>query len=267
MALYDEGLARWPVPSQAQHVPTRHGETFVIACGDRNAPPLVLLHGSGTNSAIWTEDAAVYSRHYRVYAVDMPGDPGKSAPNRLPWDSPALAEWLEDVLTALQIERVSLLGESLGGWTAVKYSIRCPERVDRLVLLCPGGILPPKKSFLPRAIGLSLLGQWGLRRLMRQMFADQAVPDGAEDILITVAHHVRPRIETLPLFSDDDLRRLTMPVLLLGGSKDIAFDMNVIAARLRPLLPCLEVRIIPGAGHALLHTSGPILAFLDSPRY
>jgi len=56
MALYDEALARWPVPSQAQHVPTRHGETFVIACGDPNAPPLVLLHGSGTNSAALAPD-------------------------------------------------------------------------------------------------------------------------------------------------------------------------------------------------------------------
>ena len=226
----------------------------MIACGDRTAPPLILLHGSGTNSAIWTEDAALYSRHYRVYAVDMPGDPGKSAPNRLPWDGPALAEWLEDVLAALQIERAALIGELLGGWTALKFAIRCPERVGKLVLLCPGGIVQPKRSFLPRAIGLSLLGTWGLRRLMRQMFADQAVPDGAEDIMATLFHHVKPRIEALPLFSDDDLRRLTMPVLLLGGSRDIVFDMNAIAARLRALLPCLEVRIIPGVGHALLHT-------------
>ena len=44
-----ELLGRWPVPSEPVRVPTREGETFVVACGPVDAPALVLLHGSGAN--------------------------------------------------------------------------------------------------------------------------------------------------------------------------------------------------------------------------
>jgi len=53
MALYDSLLTRWPVPYATLNVPTRHGSTFVIASGAESAPPLVLLHGAGTNSTMW----------------------------------------------------------------------------------------------------------------------------------------------------------------------------------------------------------------------
>lgn len=67
----------------------------------------------------------------------------------------------------------------------------------------------------------------------------------------------------LPIFSDEALRLLTMPTLLLGGTKDIMRDLDKIAARMRDLLPNnLTVSIIPGGGHALINTSGRVLEFL-----
>ena len=151
MALYDNVLADyWPAPYKALNIPTRHGDTFVIANGEESAPALVLLHGAGSNSAIWAGDVAVYSRQHRVYAVDLLGEPGKSASNRPAWDSPAYAEWLEDVFDALKLERAALLGVSQGGWTALKFATYQPERVAKLVLLCPGGIVPDRTSFYIR---------------------------------------------------------------------------------------------------------------------
>ncbi len=148
MALYDAALERWPVPCQQMTIPTRIGETFVIACGDESAPPLVLLHGAGTNSAIWAPDTVEYTRRYRVYAADLPGEPGKSTPNRPAWDGPAYAEWLANVFDALKIERAALLGVSQGGWTALKFAVRWPERVEKLALLAPGGVVSDRASFL-----------------------------------------------------------------------------------------------------------------------
>src|SRR5512133_1779901 len=87
MAFYDNILAHWPVSYETLNIPTRHGSTFVVASGDRTAMPLVLLHGAGTNSAIWAGDVAEYSRTYRVYAIDLLGEPGKSAPHRPAWNS------------------------------------------------------------------------------------------------------------------------------------------------------------------------------------
>lgn len=96
-AFYRRALDRWPVPREEMTIPTCAGDTFVVASGDRGAPPVVLFHGSGTNSAMWIRDVADWSRHHRVYAVDMIGEPGFSAPSRPPLASAAYAAWLDDV--------------------------------------------------------------------------------------------------------------------------------------------------------------------------
>ena len=75
-------LQRWPVPNRQLLVPTCQGETFVIVSGESNAMPVVLFHGSGTNSSVWIRDIAEWAQHYRVYAVDMIGEPGLSAASR-----------------------------------------------------------------------------------------------------------------------------------------------------------------------------------------
>jgi hypothetical protein len=55
---YREILRLWPVPSERLSIPTREGDTFVVACGLPGAPPLLLLHGSAANSAMWIGDVA-----------------------------------------------------------------------------------------------------------------------------------------------------------------------------------------------------------------
>jgi pimeloyl-ACP methyl ester carboxylesterase len=262
MAIYDAALKNWPVAHETHHILTRHGDTFVITSGDVQSPALILLHGAGGNSSMWAGDVTDYSRLYRVYAVDMPGEAGKSAANRPTWDSPAFAEWLEDVFNGLKIEHATLVSISQGAWTALKFAVAAPDRVDKLVLIAPGGIVPDRTSFIIRAIGLTLLGNWGVKRLVRDLFGDQPVPDSVIDTVAQTTTQFKPRLGILPIFSDDELRRLTMPVLLLGGTKDIIRDLNKIEARLHNLVPHLKTTIIPGAGHALLYTTQAVLEFL-----
>ncbi|MCI0398469.1 MAG: alpha/beta hydrolase [Chloroflexi bacterium] len=261
-ALYDSLLARWPVPCEMGTVATRHGHTFVISSGELSAPALVLLHGAATNSAMWRGDIVEYSRRYRVYAIDLPGEPGKSAPNRLAWDSPAYAEWLDDVFDALELDKAIVVGISQGGWTAIKFAAYRPERVEKLVLLAPGGIVPARVSFIVIAIPLSLLGRWGARRLIRWLYGRQPIPVGVEEITTPIISHFKARLGVLPLFSDEELRRLVMPLFLLGGAQDAISDLEAVAARMRKLAPHMVVKILPNAGHVLLNTTGPILSFL-----
>src|ERR1700734_511518 len=88
---YLEILKYWPVPNRQLRVPPREGETFIIACGNEDAPPLLLCHGSAANSAIWMADVASWAKHFCIYAVDMIGDAGLSAPSRPPLASDAHA--------------------------------------------------------------------------------------------------------------------------------------------------------------------------------
>lgn len=269
MAVYDEVLERWPVPFATINVPTRHGDTFVIHSGNEQGRPLLLLHGAGGNSAMWAGDVAAYGRDHPVYAIDLIGEAGKSAPNRPAWEGPAFEEWLGDIINYLESDKPTLIGISQGAWAALKYAVAHPEHVDRLILISPGGIVPDRLSFILRAVAASLLGRGGVRRMVRLLYASQDVPAGVEEITALIMENFRSRVGVLPLFPDEALSRLTMPVLLLGGDEDALRDMRKIAERLRPLLPRLTVTIIPGGGHALLNTAPHILSFLaaTAPAY
>jgi pimeloyl-ACP methyl ester carboxylesterase len=264
MALYEARLRRWPVPYTTLNVPTRHGQTFAIASGPDSAPPLVLLHGAGTNATMWADDVAEYSRRYRVLALDLPGEPGKSAPHRPSWAGPAYAEWLADALDALKLDAVAIIGLSQGGWTALKFAVAAPERVCALALINPGGIVPDKLSFVVRALPLLLLGRWGIRCMNRMILAGQAVPAEIDEAMTVIMTHFKGRLGALPIFTDAELRRLTMPVQLLTGARDPLRNARTITARMQQLAPHLSATIVPEGGHALVNSRAYILPFLET---
>lgn len=264
MGLYDDVLRRWPVPADHLTIETRHGSTFALASGDPTAAPLLLLHGAGTNSMMWGADVSKYSAAHRVYAVDLLGEPGKSAPNRPAWEGPAYAEWIEDVLNGLGVDKARFVGLSQGGWAALKFATRWPERVEKLALLTPGGVVPDKLSFLAKTVFYMMLGGSGLKRMNQMLYAEQSIPEGVTEITSVMMRNFNARMGALPLFTDDELRRLTMPTLLMVGSKDALRDEEKIAARLRQFVPQLTVRIVPGAGHALLNTVDTVMQFLSA---
>jgi len=264
LAVYDSVLKNWPVEYQTITVPTRHGDTFVIAGGDESKPALILLHGSSSNATSWIADFPEYSRHFRVYAIDIPGDPGRSAPNRLPWNSLGYAEWLLDTLDGLKIEKTMLLGLSQGGWTALRFATCYPERVYKLALLTPGGIVPTKKSFLFKSIFYLLQGKRGVRKLNRYVAGSLPVHPDAMKFMDLIMTHFKARIDREYLFTDDELKRITMPVLLIGGTGDVIRSNEAIVRRLENLVPQLQSSIIPGMGHVLINMTQNILPFLKA---
>ncbi|NKY97980.1 alpha/beta fold hydrolase [Nocardiopsis alborubida] len=264
-AHYLRALEAWPVPADHLRVPTGQGETFVLACGPRDAPPVLLLHGSGANATAWSADAAELAGRARVYAVDVIGEPGLSAPARPPLDSDAHARWLEEVMDGLGLVDASVVGMSLGGWLALDLATRRPDRVRRLGLLCPGGLGRQRTGRILAGTALRVLGPWGRRRSVQAMTGLSAdeTRSALESVERTFAHF-RPRTETLPRFSDRALARLSMPVLAIVGERDAMFDSGQSARRLRESVPHAAVSVLPGVGHAVLGQGPAITAFLDS---
>ncbi|MCB5907404.1 alpha/beta fold hydrolase [Streptomyces pinistramenti] len=260
---YREALHAWPVPSEQVRVPTGEGETFVVASGPKGAPPLLLLHGSGANTTAWWDDVASWSRHFRTYAIDLIGEPGLSASARPPLDSDAHARWLDEVLEGLGIASASVVGVSLGGWVALDYAIRRPERVTRLALLCPGGLGRQKMGVLVKALLLSPFGRWGARRSIRAVVGlEGPEAEPVIDHVVLTFKHFRPRTERLPAFPDEALRRLAAPVLVTVGGRDAMFDSAATARRVRECVPHARVNVLPEVGHAIFGRTEPILAFL-----
>lgn len=256
---YRRFLDRWPVPSAELTVSTRHGDTFIVASGSADAPPVVLLHGAGFNSAAWMADAATWSQARRVYAVDVLGEPGLSAPSRPPLDSGAYAEWLDDVLDGLGVTRAAFVGASLGGWLALDYALRRPERVTRLALLVPGGIGRQKYGAILGSLFLMPFGGRGRRAALRFILGPAGPPaafttDASllrefDDFLFLVQNSYRPRRDRLPVFPDDQLRGLGVPLRIIAGAKDRLLDSPGTARRVRRLVPHATVTLLPGTGH------------------
>jgi 4,5:9,10-diseco-3-hydroxy-5,9,17-trioxoandrosta-1(10),2-diene-4-oate hydrolase len=118
-------------------------ELFVHDAGTAAGTPVVLLHGGGPGASAWSNfwrTVPVLAERFRVLAPDQPGY-GRSptGPITAHYFTHA-ADALAGLLDALGIGKVHLVGNSLGGGTAVRFALRYPDRAGRLVLMGPGGL-------------------------------------------------------------------------------------------------------------------------------
>lgn len=259
---YRQTLAGVGFPLRSRFVTTGHGRTHLIEAGSEDGDLLLLLHGSAANSATWLGDIPVWSRHFRVIAADIPGHPGLSEPRPLPLAGDATATWVDSLLDTIGADTVRMVGLSLGGWAALDYACRHPNRVRALSLLAPGGLAPARRSFLVRALPLALLGDRGSDRIQRLVFGGAEVPEPVLEFGRLVARHYRPVTEAVPVLGDAELSRLRMPSQFIAGTRDALSRAQDSAERLARLLPHAEVHLLEGCGHAVIGQTEEILAFL-----
>ncbi|WP_338696876.1 alpha/beta hydrolase [Streptomyces sp. Q6] len=100
---------------------------------------ILLIHGIGDSSDTWRDIMPGLARNYRVIAPDLLGH-GASDKPRADYSLAAYANGMRDLLGVIGVERVTLVGHSLGGAVAMQFAYQFPERCDRLVLVGSGGI-------------------------------------------------------------------------------------------------------------------------------
>ena len=122
-------------------------------------PAIVLIHGLGGFAESWRHNIPELSGHGRVIALDLPGF-GRSGKPRRAYTTAFLAQALDGFLRTLGVDRVRLVGHSLGGAVAARYALEHPARVERLALLgaaVPGFDLHP--SWVYRTLSLRGVGE------------------------------------------------------------------------------------------------------------
>lgn len=243
-------------------VSTSFGDTYIIAMGEKSLPPIVLLHGSGMNSAMWIKEMKEYSLKHRVYAIDMPGEPGKSDERQLPFEGDYFPCWLNEVCDELLIKKTSIVGISLGAWAGTKFAVKYPNKVDKLVLLCPAGIGPQKKSFALKALFYSILGDKGIDKLYCKVNGDKPMPEIILNYQKLIGRHFNFRKEIIPLFSDEELIKLKMPITLFVGAKDIMFYSEKTANRLKSIVNHAKINLMENEGHSIVNQGECIREFL-----
>lgn len=242
---------------QKSFIQTSFGNTFVASAGDPGNPPLILLHGSGSNSLSWTGEAGKLSETHRIYCLDIPGEPGMSEPRRFT-TAEDFSSWLNEIIDTLQLARPLLAGLSLGGWAALCYAMNYPDKACGVVALAPTGIVKPRFSFLPKVLFYSIQGEKGIRKLMKVMSGGKQLSEDVTSFQLLVNSHCNLRSDIPPLFTDEQIRRLEIPVTYVCGKDDFVFDGAKAVQRLNRINPGIRT-FLTDAGHILTDIS----AYLD----
>jgi 4,5:9,10-diseco-3-hydroxy-5,9,17-trioxoandrosta-1(10),2-diene-4-oate hydrolase len=241
--------------------------------GREGRDPVVLLHGGGPGASGMSNfgrNLPVFAQRFRALVVDQPGF-GKS-------DKPAVegnyftfaAAALAGLLDELGIDRVHLVGNSLGGGTAVRFALRYPERAGRLVLMGPGGL--SLNVFAPDPTeGVRRLAEFPappgpsrekMAAFLRTMVFDQRL---VTDELIDERYAAASDPATLaamaslgasfydPAFFEDGLlwreaHRLRNPVLLIWGREDRVNPLDGALVALK-LIRRARLHVFGGCGH------------------
>lgn len=259
LAAYDAALADWPVAYEALEVPTRLGTTHVIASGPADAPPLLLLPSFAGGAVVWRLNVEALSQRFRTYAVDVIGQPGKSAPVRRLRGPRDYARWLAELMDGLKIARASIVGCSFGGFLALNQAVATPERVDRVVLISPVASFASQRGRLFWAMRVRA----PLLRLARRLTGRQRKPSLADlsprarprdakwAALIGATMAERPKVSVIdpPVFSTARLRRVRAPTLLLIGEQETLYAAEPMLRLAKARMPQLETALVPAADH------------------
>src|SRR3954471_2836042 len=129
-----------------------HGHRVIYRIAG-SGPPVVLIHGMINSSRHWEQVARRLAERRTVIAPDLIGH-GDSAMPRGDYSLGAHAASIRDLLTAIGVERASIVGHSLGGGVAMQFFWQFPSRVERLALVSSGGVGPEGRP-LPRTGGVA----------------------------------------------------------------------------------------------------------------
>lgn len=230
---------------------------YYEVCG--KGPAIVFVHGLGGNHAVWFQQVAYFAADHTVVTVSQRGF-APSGGSREGYDATLLVRDLRAVLRAAGVDHAVVVGQSMGGWTALGLALEAPELVDALVLAdTTGGIYDETIGVHLREIGAEAA------RLRRE-----PPPLGAHPALAPRFSREHPELgylyQTLTSFGApapdvisgqlfrtrfeaDALSALRVPTLFVVGSEDRIFPPALIE-HAASLLPVSVVAVIDGAGHS-----------------
>lgn len=249
---------------------------YVDSGGD--LPPLVFVHGLSSYTAFWEHNLAAFTDTHRVLALDLPGFGASGrpdAPYTPPWYADTVLAWLD----ALAIDRMTLVGHSMGGQISLTLALAHPERVEALVLSAPAGL----ERFDPGA-SRWMKGWWHEGRALqsgesevRTSFIAAAfnrTDDGVERLIeerVRLGRHeafegtsVAVSRSIAGMFDwpvADRLGGITAPTLIVFGTDDRMIPNPIftggstrsVAEAGRDAIPGARLVLVPGAGHTVHH--------------
>jgi pimeloyl-ACP methyl ester carboxylesterase len=258
-------------PYDVQYVTIHGHRRAFVRTG--SGPALLLLHGLGCDHATWEPVLAALSRRYTVIAPDLLGH-GASDKPRADYSVGGYANGMRDLLAYLGLDRVTVVGHSLGGGVAMQFAYQYPELTERLVLVAPGGFGPEVTPII-RAVttpgfhqvtglltlpGVRHVGVAGLTALSRSRL--RVTRDLGEVAVIfesfkdartraAIRHVVRAVVDWRgQIITMSDRAYLTddIPMCVIWGDRDVVIPTRH-AEVATVVAPHARVEIMPNSGH------------------
>lgn len=259
MNAYESTLSLWPVPYESMYVDTDYGTTHVIRSGPANGEPMILLNGFGFSATMWYPNIKTLSASYQVYAVDVMGEFNRSTVKAHFREKKDYVNWLNQLLDGLKIEQAIFIGHSNGGWHTLNFTIHMQSRVKKIVLLAPAASFTSfSKQFGIRLLAANIIrtrpviidfcARWFIAKENRHRVSDKLLEQFYYGI---VGFGWKHKILVPSVFSDDELKKVKVPALLMIGDKEVIYKPQHAFNRAMSLIPHMKTRHITGAGHAL----------------
>lgn len=246
-----------------RHVQVGDWRTRVLESGE--GAPFICMHGTGGHLEAFIRNIRELSATNRVIAYDFPGH-GWSSHTTRDLEIDDYIEHLRELMDALGLERAHLTGESLGGWVAVKFAARYPDRVDRLILNTPGGTMAtPEVMERIRSLSQAAADDPSEERVRARLEWLMADPASVTDELVRVRRGVYgregfaesmrhilclqdPDTRRRNLVTDAELAAVTAPALVIWTSDDPSGPAKA-GLDMAERLPNGEFQLIEQAGH------------------
>lgn len=229
---YDDVMATLPEPTRVHDVATEYGSVRVYEwtadAGEEDAPPVVLLPGIRSGAPMWGDNIHHWVGQRTLLAMDAIGDAGMSTQSTPLSSFDDQADWVEQVLAGLDLERVHLVGHSFGGAVATAHALEHPGRVASLTLLEPVMVLRglPASTYLWSSLLLLPVPQSWKDRGMAEI-GGVSVEEVRErtpmSVMIDEGSRHYDAVSLVPrTLSDEEWRSMAMPVRI-----DLADDASL----------------------------------------
>ncbi len=201
------------------------------AFGPESAEPVILIHGFGGDASTWRNIQIQLENKRRTIAFDLPAH-GRALSDFEPCNAVGSAKAVVKSLDALKLDRVHLVGHSMGGAVATLIAMRGPERIASLTLLAPGGFGPEINAKLLRRYAVSQTGaeqqvlleqfvglEFELPKKLADYVATQRSTKGAAEALTAVSGLILEG-ERQGVLPTGKLGELPMPIKVIWGTQD-----------------------------------------------
>jgi pimeloyl-ACP methyl ester carboxylesterase len=244
LRLYDQKLESLNLDFEYLTVQTSFGKTNIIATGDPANPPIILVHGSNGCAPIALETYDNLHKTYRVFAVDVLAQPNKSAETRLSMKDDSYGKWMNEIISSLGLESVTLAGFSFGGLIILKTLEYDESNIKEVYLSAPAYVVNgnPLKAifnvFIPMKRYMKTQKEKYVEKFLSRLFTDR--DEFAIEFLSKVFLEFDMDFTPVPVIDAKKAGEITTPITLFAAQNDILFPGKKMIKRATKIFPSLR---------------------------